>query len=446
MTCSAPGPSTVSAAGSSRILGGGSSNWCAARLCRRSQARCGSRSSATCSQLGGIELRLQGPILARMRLSRRFLTLIALLALLHLYIGLRLLSPLPIGATGQVVGWLALLASCLMMPLAVFARAARDSQWSDRFAWIGLTTMGLLSSLMVFTLLRDVVLLIARAFMAASQMLAFERLTAIATIVVAVLATLIGVFNARRRARGRVDVPIADLPAALHGFTIAQISDIHVGPTIKRDFVEAHRRRGERARCRHGRDHRRPRRRQRARPRARTPRRSRASRRATARYFVTGNHEYYSGAQAWIGELRRLGHARADQRARRARARRRAARRRRRHRLQRASLRSGASQRSAARAAGRAARRGREGAARAPAALGARRRSGRLRPAALGPHARRPVLAVEFLRAPAAAVHRGAAPLGATCGSTSSRGTGYWGPPMRFGAPSEITRIRLVPA
>jgi len=27
-----------------------------------------------------------------------------------------------------------------------------------------------------------------------------------------------------------------------------------------------------------------------------------------------------------------------------------------------------------------------------------------------------------------------------------SRGTGYWGPPMRIGAPAEITRIELVPA
>ena len=26
----------------------------------------------------------------------------------------------------------------------------------------------------------------------------------------------------------------------------------------------------------------------------------------------------------------------------------------------------------------------------------------------------------------------------------TSRGTGYWGPPKRFGAPSEITLVRLV--
>jgi len=28
----------------------------------------------------------------------------------------------------------------------------------------------------------------------------------------------------------------------------------------------------------------------------------------------------------------------------------------------------------------------------------------------------------------------------------TSRGTGYWGPPKRIGAPSEITHLRLVPA
>jgi hypothetical protein len=28
----------------------------------------------------------------------------------------------------------------------------------------------------------------------------------------------------------------------------------------------------------------------------------------------------------------------------------------------------------------------------------------------------------------------------------TSRGTGYWGPPKRFGEPSEITLLRLEPA
>ena len=52
----------------------------------------------------------------------------------------------------------------------------------------------------------------------------------------------------------------------------------------------------------------------------------------------------------------------------------------------------------------------RQGAARAPAAVGVRRRASRLRPSALRPHARRPDLPVDVPRAPAAAVHRRAAP------------------------------------
>ena len=45
--------------------------------------------------------------------------------------------------------------------------------------------------------------------------------------------------RAAPRAGGDVEVPIDDLPAALDGFTIVQISDIHVGPTIKRRYVDA---------------------------------------------------------------------------------------------------------------------------------------------------------------------------------------------------------------
>lgn len=242
-----------------------------------------------------------------MRVSRRFLYAIALLALLHLYIGLRLLPPLPLGPVGYAFGVLALLASCLLMPLALVARSARDQEWSDRLAWIGLTTLGLFSSLLVFTLLRDLVLLIARVFVAGVEMSVVERITALATLAIAVLATLIGLFNARRRAAVvDVEVPVANLPPELHGFSIAQISDVHVGPTIKQKYVDAivdavngldadviavtgdlvdgsvrqlaaHVAPLSRLRSRHG------------------------------TYFVTGNHEYYSGAQAWTDEFQRLG-------------------------------------------------------------------------------------------------------------------------------------------
>jgi predicted MPP superfamily phosphohydrolase len=103
-----------------------------------------------------------------------------------------------------------------------------------------------------------------------------------------------------------VVVPLPGLPAALEGFTIAQISDIHVGPTIKRAFVEGIVRRvnlldadvvaitgdlvdGSVRELSHHTE----------------PLGSLKSRHGT--YVVTGNHEYYSGANAWIHELRRLG-------------------------------------------------------------------------------------------------------------------------------------------
>jgi predicted MPP superfamily phosphohydrolase len=122
-----------------------------------------------------------------------------------------------------------------------------------------------------------------------------------------VAITLWGFVNARRTARVvRVDVPVAGLPHALDGFTIAQVSDVHVGPTIKRPFVEAIVATVNRLEVdlvavtgdlvdgsvRELADH--------VAPLA-------GLRSREGSFFVTGNHEYYSGAAAWVDELRRLG-------------------------------------------------------------------------------------------------------------------------------------------
>ena len=385
----------------------------------------------------------QGPILARMRLSRRFLYAIALLALCHVYIGLRLLPPLPFGPAGYVVGGLALLASCLLMPLALVARSARDEEWSDRLAWIGLTTMGLFSSLMVFTLLRDIVLLLAR--LVATDMAFVEEITAIGTITIALLATVIGLINARRRAAVvDVEVPVTNLPPALHGFSIAQISDVHVGPTIKHKYVDAiveavngldadviavtgdvvdgsvrqlaaHVAPLSRLRSRHG------------------------------TYFVTGNHEYYSGAQAWTDEFERLGmrvltneHVVLI------------------HREQQVVV-AGVTDYSAHhfdprhRSDPSAALQGAPAGAAVKILLAHQPRSAAAAAAAgfdlqLSGHTHGGQFwpwnhFVRFQQPFTAGLNRLQ-----QLWVYTSRGTGYWGPPKRFGAPSEITRIRLVPA
>jgi hypothetical protein len=69
-----------------------------------------------------------------MRVSRRFLTALALLALLHYLYRLALVAAVAARHDGLVSAWLALLASFLMMPLALFARggATRNGRTGSR--------------------------------------------------------------------------------------------------------------------------------------------------------------------------------------------------------------------------------------------------------------------------------------------------------------------------
>lgn len=241
---------------------------------------------------------IAAPIELPTRLRRFALTVVPVLALLHAYIGWRLLPALPSGAAA--IGVPLLVLSTLLMPLGLLARfMVSRPALADRISWAASLTMGLFSSVLVLTLLRDIVLLPAAAWWAEP--------TALAVLLAAMALTLIGFVNARRVARVvRVDIPIAGLPPALVGLTIAQISDIHVGSTIKGDYVEAivdrvnslgadliaitgdvvdgsvdqlsaHTAPLAGLVARHG------------------------------AYVVTGNHEYYSGAQAWMAEFERLG-------------------------------------------------------------------------------------------------------------------------------------------
>jgi predicted MPP superfamily phosphohydrolase len=240
-------------------------------------------------------------------MRRLLLSPLWLFLLLPGYVGWRLFSALSLDPRGVFAGIALLVACCWFIPLSVRTRAMENRRLAEALSWVGLTAMGFLSSLFVLTLLRDLLLLGTRLFLTNRQAAIWVAPSAHWTLYLTVLITLAG-FVIARRTPGvvEVNIPVAGLPRALHGFSIAQISDVHVGPTIKRGFVEAIVRRvnelnadliavtgdlvdGTVQQLS-----------------AHTAPLAELSARHGA-YFVTGNHEYYSGESAWTLEIQRLG-------------------------------------------------------------------------------------------------------------------------------------------
>ena len=84
--------------------------------------------------------------------------IIGLSAVLHLYLGIRLVPSLPLPA-GIALAVL-LLASAVLVPAGLLARRLLRDAAADRLTWVGMLFMGLFSSLFVLTVLRDVLLLV----------------------------------------------------------------------------------------------------------------------------------------------------------------------------------------------------------------------------------------------------------------------------------------------
>ncbi|MEV6128330.1 metallophosphoesterase [Streptomyces violaceusniger] len=142
---------------------------------------------------------------------------------------------------------------------------------------------------------------------AASRRLFVARAVAVGATAVAAGTVGYGTNTVLRGPRvKRVTVPLAKLPRQAHGFRIAVVSDIHLGPILGR----AHTQRVVEAVNRTNPDliavvgdlvdgsvaDLGP---------AAEPLRALRARQGS--YFVTGNHEYYSGAEEWVDHVRELG-------------------------------------------------------------------------------------------------------------------------------------------
>jgi len=234
---------------------------------------------------------------------------------IHAYLWVRLIRPAPLSRRWRIAATAGLILMFLSIPITTSSRLYAP-ELSATLGWIALPWMALAGLTFVALVAMDVARLVGwlgqrslgrRAAPGLSRRQFLTRVTGGAAIVVGSSSVATGMAEARGT-HEVVDVEIAlpRLPRALDGFTIVQLTDLHVGMTIDRAFVERVVEHANRLspdlialtgdlvdgkvedlrrevaplgqlRARHG------------------------------VFAVTGNHEYYSGADAWIAEISRLG-------------------------------------------------------------------------------------------------------------------------------------------
>lgn len=261
-----------------------------------------------------------------------FIVVIGLWLGIHVYLGWSLLNPSRLKAPWRSLAWTGVLSLAALGPATMtLTRWPGAPAWVEVLVWAGFIYMGFFSLILFMTVTRDLVFLVLRPWLKGGAPDAASAGGAAAAVPTASAAPdpsrrafLTGVSNAgilgasgalsalgygearREPAVVEVDVPVKGLPESLKGFRIVQISDIHVGPTIRRPFVETVVNKvntlnadlvaitgdmidgtvAERS------------------PDV-APLASLKSRHGT--FYVTGNHEYYWNAPGWVAKARALG-------------------------------------------------------------------------------------------------------------------------------------------
>jgi uncharacterized protein len=245
----------------------------------------------------------------------RFLAVaMSILAAAHLYVWLRLVHdpawPSPwygLATAFLVLAWAS-------VPFALNWGRRLAPPWATIVAWPGYAWLGSSFLLLVSVLGVDLVhggVGLARWALGAAPVVAGSELertrswSAAAGLLGAALV-LSALWFGRRVIVRRVSVPLGRLPLGMHGTTIVQLSDVHVGPTIGKRFLS---RIVDRVNALNPDviaitgdlvDGSVPRLAQHVAPLARLRARHGV-------FFVTGNHEYYSGADEWCAHLGALG-------------------------------------------------------------------------------------------------------------------------------------------
>jgi len=243
---------------------------------------------------------------------------------LHVYLGWRLLKPLARKKYWWRTTLGLLVITYLSVPITLFGRLViYDPSLFDVLAWVAYLGMGFILVLFPLRLTLDIVLLTGWLYKKLQQGLQrnpghadtpnTERRALIANTLNLGLVglsgamTTAGLYEARQIPQVKnISIPVTGLAAGLQDFRIIQLSDLHLGPTIKGAYLQA-----IVERCNSldadmvvitgdlvdgftyelSNDV--------------TPLQQLRSRYGT--FFVTGNHEYYWGAEDWVEYLKVLG-------------------------------------------------------------------------------------------------------------------------------------------
>ncbi|TGK06439.1 metallophosphoesterase [Leptospira fletcheri] len=251
----------------------------------------------------------------------------AILSLAYGYSLFRLSEPFRLNSWQQVILWGSVVFFVLLTPTAYFfSLFYRETQWQKLWAYAAFTSLGFFTLLFSFVVFHDLSKLVWKGWVYASGYFSpgpsefaqensseisrtdfLAQLASLAVLGFTGGLTAFGFYQAHKKPSIKeVKIKVQGLPDGLEGFRIAQLSDIHIGPTIKGGFLQDV---VERTNALNAhlvaitgdlvdgpvsllKEH-------------TLPLRYLLSKYGT--YFVTGNHEYYSGALAWIRELESMG-------------------------------------------------------------------------------------------------------------------------------------------
>jgi predicted MPP superfamily phosphohydrolase len=254
-----------------------------------------------------------------------FLIWITLMILIYIYIGRRLIKPANLTKRQKWIVWSIIAITPMTQPFSFFLReTSPDATVATIFSWISYVGFGFFSFILIGLVLRDLMLLFtyfyrkttdliqrnlhkqARKFDPQRRMFLLNATNA-GIIGAAALMTGYGIYEARRNPLlENVKVPLPGLDDGSGDFKIAQFTDLHAGYTIRRNFIQSAVDHVNNLRAdaivftgdmvdgnvRNLRNEVEP---------------LKDLYAPQGVYFVTGNHEYYSGAEAWIEEMDRLG-------------------------------------------------------------------------------------------------------------------------------------------